>query len=169
MVLRYFLARTLFHRPHVPTSTHVANTVTNPRLCGYLSCTDTNGVLAPHSARASDMSTRVPSYLRRDRRAWGLSQSELARLLGFTSRSLVSKLERGERAPSVEALLAAMVLFGATAPELFPQFYSHIKERLMRDAAALFAKLDGDTSLKAKRKRELLNRALHSAISSSLP
>ena len=113
------------------------------------------------------MSSRVPSYLRTERRKWGLTQRELAKLLGGKSRTQVSRLERGERAPSVESLLSCLVLFGASAPALFPHLYSHIEERVLRDAAALLEELADDTSRKSTRKRELLKLALARAISSS--
>jgi transcriptional regulator with XRE-family HTH domain len=113
------------------------------------------------------MSSRVPSYLRRARRSWGLTQRELALLLGTKSRAHVSRLEREKRSPSVESLIACLVLFGATAPELFPSLYSHIEETVLRNAAALLHELDGDTTLRGKRVRALLEAALARAISSS--
>jgi transcriptional regulator with XRE-family HTH domain len=113
------------------------------------------------------MSSRVPSYLRTARRSWGLTQREMARLIGTKSRTHISRLERGERSPSVESLIACLVLFGATASELFPYLYSHIEETVLRNAARLLEELDGDTSLRGRRKRALLERALRRAISSS--
>ena len=113
------------------------------------------------------MSSRVPSYLRRERRKWALSQSELARLIGSHSRTTVSRLENGARAPSVESLISCLVLFGLNAPALFPYLYSHIEERVLRDAAALLEELAHDTSKKSARKRALLEAALRRAISSS--
>ena len=113
------------------------------------------------------MSSRVPSYLRSERRKWGLTQTELARLLGSQSRTKISRLEHGVRVPSVESLISCLVLFGVSAPELFPHLYSRIEERVLRDAAALLEELAGDTSRKSARKRELLRLALARAISSS--
>lgn len=113
------------------------------------------------------MSSRVRSYLRTARRSWGLSQQDLALLLGFKSRAHISRLERDERAPSLESLIACLVLFGTSTPELFPGLYSDIEETVLRHAAQLLDTLDGDNSLRAKRKRALLERALSRAISSS--
>ena len=96
-----------------------------------------------------------------------MTQTELARLLGSHSRTKVSRLERGERAPSVESLISCLVLFGANAPELFPHLYSDIEERVLRDAAALLEELADDTSQRSARKRELLRQTLARAISSS--
>ena len=107
------------------------------------------------------MSSRVPTYLRTHRRKWGLTQTELAKLLGSKSRASVSRLECGKRTPSVESLLSCVVLFGADAPELFPHLYSHIEERVLRSAAAFLEELERDTSLKSARKRELLQLAAH--------
>jgi transcriptional regulator with XRE-family HTH domain len=91
----------------------------------------------------------------------------LALLLGKKSRTHVSRLERSQRSPSVESLIACLVIFGASAPELFPSLYSHIEETVLRHAAALLEEIDGDMTLRGKRKRALLKAALSRAISSS--
>lgn len=91
----------------------------------------------------------------------------MAHLLGTKSRTHISRLERGERSPSVESLISCLVLFGASAPELFPHLYSHIEETVLRNAARLLEELEDDTSLRGRRKRALLERALRRAISSS--
>jgi transcriptional regulator with XRE-family HTH domain len=93
----------------------------------------------------------------------------MARLLGTKSRTHISRLERGERSPSVESLIACLVLFGASAPELFPYLYSHIEKLVLRNAAQLLEELDSDTTPRGRRKRALLERALRRAISSSSP
>lgn len=84
----------------------------------------------------------------------------MALLLGTKSRTHISRLERGERSPSVESLISCLVLFGASAPELFPHLYSHIEETVLRNAARLLEELEDDTSLRGRRKRVLLERAL---------
>lgn len=113
------------------------------------------------------MSSRVPSYLRTLRRAWGLTQSEVARLIGSRNRSHVSRLERGRRTPSIDAFLAYVVLFGTAPEKLTPQKYSHIKEEVLRNAAALLEEIADDSSLRGERKRQLLSQALARAITSS--
>jgi transcriptional regulator with XRE-family HTH domain len=112
------------------------------------------------------MSPRVPSYLRRARRAWGLTQRQLALLLGIASRAHISRLESQQRNPSVELLLAFEVLFGDSPKELFPTKYAHIEEEVLRNAALLFAALEDDDCLRAKRIRELLTLAKERAVTS---
>lgn len=79
----------------------------------------------------------------------------------------MSNLERGSRLPSAESLIACCVLFGVSAPKLFPRLYSHIEEEVLANAATLLDELEGDTSLRSQRKRELLSAALRRAITSS--
>lgn len=113
------------------------------------------------------MSTTLSSYLRRERRGWGLTQKELAKLLGMNSRTHVSKIEHGKRKPSVEFLIASLVLFGASIEDLYPSLYSHIEEEVLREASTLLETLAGNGSPKAARKRELLDAALRRAITRS--
>lgn len=110
------------------------------------------------------MSPRVPSYLRKARREWGLTQRELAVLLGVKSRAHISRLESLSRTPSIDVLLAFEVLFGVSAKELFPMKYTHIEEVILRRAAVLYAQLEDDDRLRAKRIRELLLLAKRRAI-----
>ena len=112
------------------------------------------------------MASRVPSYLRTQRRKWGLTQRELALLIGSRSRAHVSRLERDQRAPSVHSLIAALVIFGESAPALFPHLYGAIEEEVLRSAAKLLEELSNDSTRRGARKRELLESVLHRAITS---
>lgn len=50
-------------------------------------------------------------------------------MLGLRSRSHVSLLERGIRAPTVEHLLVLEAVFKLTARDLFPSLHARAKER----------------------------------------
>jgi transcriptional regulator with XRE-family HTH domain len=63
----------------------------------------------------------APCALRTHRRTWGLTQRELAELLGFESPTHVSRLEHGKRVPGLETALFCATLFGASLGDLFPQ------------------------------------------------
>jgi len=98
--------------------------------------------------------------LRTYRRSWGLSQGELADLLGFQSPAQISRIEHDKRIPGLETALACSTLFGVSLPELFPRLATEIESRLVERASHLHEGLLHTTSLLALRKRELLSRAL---------
>src|SRR5258706_5732154 len=94
-------------------------------------------------------------YLRTYRRVWGLTQPELAKLLGIKSQPYISRLEKGERAPTMESALACQVLFGLTPSVMFPQAYALVEEEVMRKVYHLYLGVNNTTSLSRLRKREL--------------
>jgi transcriptional regulator with XRE-family HTH domain len=98
--------------------------------------------------------------IRRERRSWGLSQQELAALLGFTDRTRISRIEHGERIPGLETALACATLFGVSLGELFPQLAARVRERLEDRIAKLGEGLLHPTNPSRSRKQELLMRAL---------
>lgn len=102
--------------------------------------------------------------LRIHRRSWGFSQKELADLLGFASRTHVSRIEHGKRIPGLETALACATLFGVSLGELFPQLATEIEEQLRDRALRLHTGLSNTTSTLGLRKRALLTQALQSAI-----
>jgi len=105
----------------------------------------------------------APCTLRAYRRTWGLSQRELAEILGFASRTQVSRLEHGKRIPGLETALACSTLFGVSLDDLFPQFVAEIEEKLREKITRLREGSLHTTSVSDLRKRELLDRALSGA------
>ncbi len=105
-------------------------------------------------------SHHAPCALRTHRRTWGLSQQELAEILGFASRTHVSRLENGERAPRLETALACSTLFGVSLGELFPQFAAEIGEQLRKRISQLEEGYSNTTSPLRTRKKELFARAV---------
>jgi transcriptional regulator with XRE-family HTH domain len=98
-------------------------------------------------------------YLRTYRRIWGLTQPELGKLLGG-SQPYISRLENGERAPTIEGALACQVLFGLAPSAMFPQTYTLIEDKVMRKVYHLYLAVNNTTSLSALRKRELLSAVM---------
>jgi transcriptional regulator with XRE-family HTH domain len=106
------------------------------------------------------ISSIAPCALRTHRRLWGLSQRELADLLGFESPTHVSRLERGKRTPGLETALACATLFGVSLGELFPQFTLEIEEKLRERLSRLHEGCLHPSTPAIVRKRELVDRAL---------
>jgi transcriptional regulator with XRE-family HTH domain len=88
----------------------------------------------------------VICYLKPYRRRWGLSQSEVAVLIGVQSRSVVSRIERGIREPSFRVAVACEVLFGASIGELFPHMFADVEEQVVTRAYDLYERLQGSTA-----------------------
>lgn len=82
---------------------------------------------------AQRMDTRLAVDLKVFRRRSGLSQAEVAHLLGI-HRSQLSKFERGTRQPSMEHVTILCLIYGMRAPDFcvaaLPQFENILAERL---------------------------------------
>ena len=103
---------------------------------------------------------RLPSLLRTQRRTWGLSQREMAKLLGFESSAEISRLEHGKRTPGLETALVCSTLFGVPVQELFPQLVMESVDKLRERVGELHEGIFQTSTLAAVRKRELLDDAL---------
>lgn len=83
------------------------------------------------------MSNKTPNdALRRLRRSYGFTQKEIANILGFKSRTQLSRVERGERTPRLEQLVRARILFRTPISELIPATWSRIVNGLWEDVHA---------------------------------
>lgn len=65
------------------------------------------------------MTTHLPNYLRAHRKRTGLSQRDVARLLGGGTGSKVSGYERFRRTPTLRTALKLQVILDRPMPELF--------------------------------------------------
>ena len=108
----------------------------------------------------------VLCYLRTHRRVWGLTQPELASLMGFKTAAHLSRIENGKRTPTVESALACQVLFGIPPAAMFPHAYEAVEERVIREVYERHLALADTTRASELRKRELFSLALQRAISS---
>jgi DNA-binding XRE family transcriptional regulator len=104
-------------------------------------------------------------YLRTHRRVWGLSQAELARLLGLGP-SCVYRLERSKckSGPSYETALACQVLFGIEPRDMYPTIHRQVEDRVIQACYLMHQGMEHSTSLLDLRKRELLELALRRAL-----
>ncbi len=107
---------------------------------------------------------RILCYLRTHRRLWGLTQRELASLMGFKSKQHVSRIENGRCPPTMRNALACQVIFGVTPAAMFPDSYEVIEQRVIREIYEMHLGLEGTSSPSDLRKRDLLSRALERAI-----
>jgi transcriptional regulator with XRE-family HTH domain len=110
------------------------------------------------------MKTRKPvNYLRSYRLRWGLSQRELADLLGSKSTAVVSRIEKKQRPPSLKIMIGCFILFGTPAAELFPSISATVEADVMGRVWDLYEKIQGDPSRRTKTKIELLEDAIDRA------
>lgn len=72
------------------------------------------------------MSHQLVDYLRVYRKRSGLSQSEVAFLLGGKDGSQLSRYEKHHRMPPLHVALALEAIFGAPAAELFAGLYESV-------------------------------------------
>ena len=86
---------------------------------------------------------------------WGLTQPELASLLGITE-SALSKFETQALAPTKSLILAVEVVFGRGARQAFPALYAQTELTIMRRAAAFSARLEGRSDAASKKKLKLI-------------
>jgi transcriptional regulator with XRE-family HTH domain len=102
-------------------------------------------------------SCRLPNYLRTYRKRAGLSQDEVAFLLGCRSGAKVSRYERLARRPSLETAFAYEAVFGVPARELFAGVYEKVEHEIRKRARILAEKLNaGQADRVTVRKRESL-------------
>lgn len=92
---------------------------------------------------------KLQNYLRTYRKKSGLSQKDLALLVGRESASVVSRYEAGSRTISLETAVAFSVVYGVPLGDLFAGMVSKVEEetiaRLLRfrdqEARALLSSL----------------------------
>lgn len=95
------------------------------------------------------------TYLRVRRRESGLSQGDLADLIG-THRNVISDHEREIYPLSARLLIAAELVFGVASDELFPGLHHQIEADVCQAASALYRSLEGKGDARSIKKRRLL-------------
>jgi transcriptional regulator with XRE-family HTH domain len=81
------------------------------------------------------------SYLRTYRKRGGLTQDEMAFLIGYQSGTKVSRFERLARQPNLETALACQVVFGIPAHKLFPGMFAEVEKTVTERARMLASRL----------------------------
>ena len=90
------------------------------------------------------MNKPIAIYLRTYRRRSGLTQSEVARLLGLESGQVVSRYERLDRNPSLETVLGCQVLFDVLPHELYPGLYKKVEKLTRQRIRALIGQFEDE-------------------------
>jgi transcriptional regulator with XRE-family HTH domain len=94
---------------------------------------------------------------------WGLTQPELAGILGITE-SALSKFETQALEPTKNLILGVEVVFGKAARDAFPALYAQIERDIIRRAAAFSKRLDSEKGDGADTKRRLLTEMIDRSI-----
>ena len=87
------------------------------------------------------MSAPLPTYLKTYRKRSGLSQDELAFLLGCRSGAKVSRYEQFARQPNLSTVFAYEVIFRASACDLFAGIYRQVERATLARARQLARRL----------------------------
>jgi transcriptional regulator with XRE-family HTH domain len=95
------------------------------------------------------------TYLRLRRRESGLSQDDLADLVG-THGSVISDYELERHPISARLLIAVELIFGLAGRDMFPALYRQIEEEVCIATAALYEQLEGKTDARSAKRRKLL-------------
>lgn len=81
--------------------------------------------------------SKLPNYIRTYRKRAGLSQDEVAFLLGSLGGSLVCRYEQFRRKPTLTTALALGAIFRTPVSELFLGIYEHIERKVAVRAGVL--------------------------------
>jgi transcriptional regulator with XRE-family HTH domain len=104
------------------------------------------------------MSTRTRNYIKSFRKRAGLSQQELAYLVGCRNGASVSRYESLEREPTTVTTLAYEAVFRTAVSALFRGTYAIVEQNVLTRARALSKKLAkaGEPSARLAQKRAFL-------------
>jgi transcriptional regulator with XRE-family HTH domain len=103
---------------------------------------------------------RLHNYLRTHRRRFGLSQADVAILLGATSGTKVSRYENFKRMPDAVTVFALEIIYNRPAGELFAGSYDTIRASVRDRARRMMKELKKQPEKQDKnivRKLELLS------------
>ncbi len=89
------------------------------------------------------------------RKAWALSQDELAQLLGMT-RSNLSRLELAAKSYTLDTVLKLVAIFGTSVQNIFPHHDRVAYEDVAGRLAEFSIALEDEEGAVADRKRQLL-------------
>ena len=122
--------------------------------------------MLPDRARLASTHMKIGksvNYLRSYRLRWGLSQGELAHLLGWSRPEVISRIEKKQRAPTLKLMIGCFILFGTPAAELFPDIATRVETDVMARVWDFYEKIQGDPSRRTKKQIELLEDAIERA------
>ncbi len=86
-------------------------------------------------------SHKLQNYLKTFRKRTGLSQRDVAYLLGCRSGAKISRYERFARTPNPQTILAYEIVFGVPAKDLFAGIHGKVERMVLRRAKQFEEKL----------------------------
>jgi transcriptional regulator with XRE-family HTH domain len=105
------------------------------------------------------MSDALPNYLVSHRKRTGLSQDEVAFLLGCENGTTVGRHERSSRIPDLAVVLTYELVFGVPARRMFSAIFREVEERTTKRAQVLARRLSAaKRSRVVTQKLDLLSR-----------
>jgi transcriptional regulator with XRE-family HTH domain len=117
--------------------------------------------------RTLHMGRKNYSYIRVNRRRWGLTQGELALLVGLSGAAAISRIERARQVPTAQAVIGCTLVFGIPSPDLLPTFHRDVEDTIAAAAETLITALSDCTDQRSERVRSLLNEVLARLTSSN--
>jgi DNA-binding XRE family transcriptional regulator len=102
------------------------------------------------------MVQRFQTYLRPSRRHWGLTQGELAFLIGYKTGKSISRIEALKQTPTLNAALSCAVIFNTTPLKLFPGALYDAEQVVLDRAYELYEELQGEPSNATRIKLDFL-------------
>jgi transcriptional regulator with XRE-family HTH domain len=99
------------------------------------------------------MSSQVPNYLRAHRKRLGLSQDDVAFLLGVVSGTKVCRYERFLRGPTLLTVLALAIIFQKPVNELFAGLSKKVEKQIEARAKVLAHRISRSKQTTQNRKR----------------
>jgi DNA-binding XRE family transcriptional regulator len=84
------------------------------------------------------------TYLQPSRRRWGLTQGELAFLIGYKTGKSISRIEAMKQVPTLNAALSCAAIFDTQPTTLFPGARYDTEELVLDRANELYLQLQGD-------------------------
>jgi transcriptional regulator with XRE-family HTH domain len=106
------------------------------------------------------MTQRIPKdLLRQKRREHGFTQTETTRLLGFKSRSQLSRVERGYGAMRLEQAMRAWMLFDLPIERIAPSEFAKAKNGLWEEIDVLESGCRNARDVLAEHKLMFLKKA----------
>ena len=106
---------------------------------------------------------KLRSHLSAYRRRWGLTQLELAHILGLRGNACISRFEDGAAEPPLPVAFGLHVLFGEHPHELFPANFEKVEEEVLTRAYELYERLQGSRSRLIKAKLDFLEEVFERA------
>lgn len=111
---------------------------------------------------------KAPNYMRMYRKKSALSQKDVEYLLGYIHNTSLCRVEKGQRPPRIDVLLAYHLLFNTSVESIFELRCKIIQPTLIKNCKKLVAIIKKDTynprlnSFKVRFLKKVIERLLNS-------